>query len=145
MWRVLAVEKADHKGEVLICWTGDRIARAVRLGCGRWLQVSLRAAECDIVVVAPVINCGSAAVAPIGFPKMLNAGGAVRSVAVGKGGSCAVEVRGTGRLLVWADQRPRSVAAGRKALQFAYDCPACRLEIEVPETGPLDSVLNIAF
>lgn len=97
------------------------------------------------MVVAPVVTCGSAGVAPIGFPKMLNAGGAVRSVAVGKGGSCAVEVRGTGRLLVWADRRPRSVAAGRKVLQFAYDSSACRLAVEVPETGPLDSVLNIAF
>ena len=108
-------------------------------------QVSLRPAECDILVVAPVLACGAAAVAPVGLPALLNAGGAVRSVATVGGRTCIVHLRGTGRLLVWADRRPAGVTAGGAAVPFTFDLAACRLDVQVPVDGPLDSVVELTF
>ena len=110
----------------------------------------LRAAECDILVVAPILACGTAAetrtaVAPIGLPALLNAGGAVRSVEVTADGACTVQLRGTGRLLVWADARPAAVTIGGAAAHFAYDGAACRLEVEVSAEVSLDSVVVLVF
>lgn len=97
--------------------------------------MSLEGAECDIVVVAPVVSCGAAKVAPLGIPAMLNAGGAVRAVTPGSGtssGTCSIQLRGTGKLLVWADRRPASVKVCDTPAEFTYHSAGCRLDVEVP-------------
>ncbi len=119
--------------------------------------MSLSAAECDILVVAPALRCGDAWAAPIGLTNMLNAGGAVTFSSVlvaagggggGDGGSNGtaelhLRLRGAGDGLLYADRAPAEAALDGVGLAFEFSPQDGAVRFAVPATP--DLVHDIVF
>ncbi|CAL4990655.1 unnamed protein product [Urochloa decumbens] len=74
------------------------------------IQFTLQPSSFELFTFAPVTNIGSATkvrFAPIGLVDLLNCGGAIVDVEYGSGGEVMVKVKGSGRLLVYSDVKPR--------------------------------------
>ena len=116
------------------------------------LQVVLPAAECDILVVAPVLQLGSTAFAAVGLVNMLNAGGAVlagRLQLPGGGSSCGpqatAEIRGTGDLLALCSRRPVSLRLNGREVHCDWEAASQALRVAVPEAPHLRTTVTVDF
>ena len=116
------------------------------------LQVVLPAAECDILVVAPVQQLGSTAFAAVGLVNMLNAGGAVLSCQLqlpSSGSSCGpqaiAEIQGAGELLALSSRRPTSLRLNGREVQFDWEAASQALKVAVPEAPQLRTTVIVDF
>lgn len=116
------------------------------------LQVALPAAECDILVVAPVQQLGSTAFAAVGLVNMLNAGGAVLSCRLqlpSNGSSCGpqatAEIWGAGELLALSSRRPVSLRLNGREVQFDWEAASQALRVAVPEAPQLRTTVTVSF
>ena len=112
----------------------------------------LPAAECDILVVAPVQRLGSTAFAAVGLVNMLNAGGAVLSCQLqllSSGSSCGpqatAEIWGTGELLALSSRRPVRLKLNGREVQFDWEASSQALRVAVPEAPELRTTVTVNF
>lgn len=93
----------------------------------------------DSLVISPVVSDGTVQVAPIGLVEMLNGGGSILRLEMGK--KClSLTVRGSGDFLVYASHCPVKVSIHSEALDFSY-LKSC-LSFILP-TKMDDSLLNV--
>eukprot|EP00891_Asterochloris_glomerata_P005278 jgi/Astpho2/5278/e_gw1.00074.14.1_t len=130
----------------------DRSGALQLLSAQGGVQVALPAAECDILVVAPVQQLGSTAFAAVGLVNMLNAGGAVLSCRLqlpSNGSSCGpqatAEIWGAGELLALSSRRPVSLRLNGREVQFDWEAASQALRVAVPEAPQLRTTVTVSF
>ncbi|KAK9820373.1 hypothetical protein WJX72_009606 [[Myrmecia] bisecta] len=125
--------------------------RMQRLGLDEGLSVEVAGGKSTVVTIAPIEEQAGVAFAAVGLTNMFNSGGAVMSCILdargdssdtqsssSSGGQAGARVaayltiKGSGTLLMYANQAPAAVRVGGQTTEFAYKETESRLEVELP-------------
>lgn len=139
------------------------------------VPVTLERGTSDMTWFSPLLKQGEVAFAPLGLEGMFNGGGAVMDVSMGAGSSstssssaaaraaaeanggawrangagqqavATVQVRGSGKLLMYASQRPSAVWVNLAPRDFEYDEAEHALRVAVPVLEGLRCEVEVMF
>lgn len=96
------------------------------------IEISLEPFNFELITVSPIIipEGKSIQFAPIGLVNMLNAGGAIQSLAYSDtDNSFQIGVKGAGEMRVFASEKPRSCKIDGREVGFEYE--ECMVIVEV--------------
>ncbi|CAO2150089.1 unnamed protein product [Urochloa humidicola] len=111
------------------------------------IQFTLQPSSFELFMFAPVTTSGSATkvrFAPIGMVDLLNCGGAIVDVEYGSGGEVRMKVKGSGKLLVYSDVKPRKSLVDGCETEFEWGSGG-KLMVDVTWKQERDGVSDVVF
>ncbi|CAL4915839.1 unnamed protein product [Urochloa decumbens] len=111
------------------------------------IQFTLQPSSFELFTFAPVTLTGGASkvrFAPIGIVDLLNCGGAIVDMEYGSGGEMRMKVKGSGRVLVYSDVKPRRSLVDGCEAEFEWGSGG-KLMVVVTWKQDKDGVSDVVF
>nr|CAB3492214.1 unnamed protein product [Digitaria exilis] len=111
------------------------------------IQFTLQPSSFELFTFAPVTNIDGATnvrFAPVGLVNLLNCGGAIVDVEYRSGGEVRMKVKGSGKLLVYSDVKPRRILVYGWEAEFEWGNGG-KLMVDVTWNPEKDGVSDVVF
>nr|MCU0480319.1 hypothetical protein [Anaerolineae bacterium] len=100
------------------------------------LNMTLAPLGYDIVTIVPIQH----GIAPIGLVEMFNSAGAITQYGI-YGDSHRMRVRGQGKFLIYAENKPKNITYNGKPLDYVYDTTTHHITFDLAGDGVIELML----